>query len=511
MPGARLPMRKVRDVLRLRAGGMSKRQIAASLSIGQTAAGDCIQRARRAGLSWPLPEALSDEALERLLYPPPQITAHHRRPQPDWPAIHRELRRPGVTLQLLWEEHRSTHADGYGYSQFCELYRAFKARLTPTMRQSHVAGERMFVDYAGTTLEVIDGTTGEVRICQLFVAVLGASSYTYAEATFTQRLVDWIGSHVRAFAFFGGVTAQLVSDNLRSGITKACFYEPAVNRTYAEMAAHYGTAVLPARPRKPRDKAKVEVGVQVATRWIIAKLRHQRFFSLADINVAIRDLVTQLNDRVTRHLGRSRRALFDDIERPVLKALPVEPYIYAEWKQCKVSFDYHIEVERHYYSVPHTLLRESVWVRTTAHTVEVFHRGNRVAAHLRSSSERRHTTLRDHMPASHRRYADWTPERITREAHEIGRNTAALIAIILRERAHPEQGFRAAVGIIRLAKSFGSERVDAACERALAIGARSFTSVHSILKNNLDTKRPAPAADGPVIAHSNIRGPHYFH
>jgi transposase len=369
----------------------------------------------------------------------------------------------------------------------------------------------MFVDYAGTTLEVTDGTTGEVRVCQLFVAVLGASSYTYAEATFTQRLVDWIGSHVQAFAFFGGVTAQLVSDNLRSGITKACFYEPAVNRTYAEMAAHYGTAVIPARPRKPRDKAKVEVGVQVVTRWIIAKLRHQRFFSLAEINAAIRDLVAQLNDRVTRHLGRSRRALFDDIERPALKPLPVEPYVYAEWKQCKVSFDYHIEVERHYYSVPHTLLRESVWVRITARTVEVFHRGNRVAAHLRSSSERRHTTVREHMPSSHRRYADWTAERITREAREIGRNTAALIAIIMRERAHPEQGFRAAVGIIRLTRSFGSERVDAACERALAIGARSFTSVHSILKNNLDAKRPAPAADGPVIAHSNIRGPRYFH
>jgi transposase len=511
MPGARLPMRKIRDVLRLRACGMSKRQIAASLSIGQTAAGDCIRRARRAGLSWPLPEDLSDEALERLVYPSPPVIAHDRRPQPDWPTIHRELRRPGVTLQLLWEEHRSTHADGYGYSRFCELYRAFEARLSPTMRQSHVAGERMFVDYAGTTLEVTDGTTREVRVCQLFVAVLGASSYTYAEATFTQRLVDWIDSHVRAFAFFGGVTAQLVSDNLRSGITKACFYEPAVNRTYAEMAAHYDTAVIPARPRKPRDKAKVEVGVQVVTRWIIAKLRHQRFFSLAEINATIRDLVAQLNDRVTRHLGRSRRALFDDIERPTLKPLPVEPYVYAEWKQCKVSFDYHIEVERHYYSVPHTLLRESVWVRITARTVEVFHRGNRVAAHLRSSSERRHTTVREHMPSSHRRYADWTAERITREAREIGRNTAALIAIIMRERAHPEQGFRAAVGIIRLTRSFGSERVDAACERALAIGARSFTSVHSILKNNLDAKRPAPAADGPVIAHSNIRGPRYFH
>jgi transposase len=511
MPGARLSMRKIRDVLRLGAGGMSKREIAASLSVGATAAGECLRRARRAGLTWPLPENMNDEVLERLLYPSPQATATDRRPQPDWPAIHRELGRPGVTLALLWEEHRSTHPDGYGYSRFCDLYRVWEARLSPTMRQCHVAGARMFVDYAGTTLEVIDGATGEVRDCQLFVAVLGASSYTFAEATFTQRLVDWIGSHERAFAFFGGVTAQLVSDNLKAGVTKACFYEPAVNRTYAEMAAHYGTVVIPARPKKPRDKAKVEVAVQIATRWITAKLRHQRFFSLAEINIAIRGLVAQLNDRVTRHLGTSRRALFEDIEQSALKALPVEPYIYAEWKQCKVSFDYHVEVERHYYSVPHTLLRESVWVRITARTVEVFHRGQRIAAHLRSSSQRRHTTLAEHMPSSHRRYAEWTPERITRQAGEIGRNTAALIEIILRERAHPEQGFRAAIGIIRLANSFGRERLEAACERALAIGARSFTSVNSILKNNLDAKRPAPAADGPAITHSNIRGPRYFH
>ena len=254
MPGQRLPMRKIRDVLRLRAGGMSKRKIATSLSIGVTTAGEAIRRARRAGLSWPLPADLSDEALERLLYPPAPVS-RDRRAQPNWPALHRELRRAGVTLQLLWEEYRNTHPDGYGYSRFCELYDGWKRRLSPTMRQLHVAGERMFVDYAGTTLEIVDGTTGEVRVCQLFVAVLGASNYTYAEVTFTQRLVDWIGSHVRAFAFFGGVTAQVVSDNLRSGITKACFYEPAVNRTYAEMAAHYGTAIVPARPGKPRDKA----------------------------------------------------------------------------------------------------------------------------------------------------------------------------------------------------------------------------------------------------------------
>ena len=511
MPGQRLPMRKIRDVLRLRADGLSKRKIAASLSIGVTTAGEVIRRAKRAGLSWPLPDNLSDESIERLVYPPTPIATEDRRPQPEWAAVHRELRRAGVTLQLLWEEYRDAHRDGYGYSRYCDLYRAWARRLSPTMRQTHVAGERMFVDYAGTTLEVIDGTTGEVRECQLFVAVLGASNYTYAEATSSQRLVDWIGSHVRAFAFFGGVTAQTVSDNLRSGITKACFYEPAVNRTYAEMAAHYGTAVVPARPGKPRDKAKVEVAVQVATRWIAAKLRNRRFFSLAEINAAIRELVMQLNARVTRHLGTSRRTLFDEIERPALKPLPVEPYVYGEWKQCKVAFDYHVEVEHHYYSVPHTLLREMVWVRIAARSIEVFHRGNRVAVHMRASSDRRHTTVPEHMPSSHRRYADWTPERIRRQAGEIGRNAAALVEIIMRERAHPEQGFRAAIGIIRLANSYGRERLEAACGRALEIGARSYTSVNSILKKNLDARRPAAAADGPSIAHRNIRGSGYYH
>jgi transposase len=277
------------------------------------------------------------------------------------------------------------------------------------------------------------------------------------------------------------------------------------------MAAHYGTAVVPARPNKPRDKAKVEVGVQVVTRWITAKLRNRRFFSLAELNAAILHLVAHLNARVTRHLGTSRRALFEEIERAALKKLPVEPYVYAEWNERKVGLDYHVEVDQHYYSVPYTLLREAVWVRISARTIEVFHHGKRVAAHMRSSARRKHTTVREHMPSSHRRYADWTPERITREAGEIGRSTAILVEIIMRERSHPEQGFRACVGIIRLVKSYGRDRLEAACGRALEIGARSFTSVNSILKNNLDTKRPAPAADGPVIAHDNIRGSRYFH
>lgn len=510
MPGPRLPMRQIRDVLRLSAAGLSKRKIAASLGISATAAGECIRRARGAGLTWPLPEGVTDDALEARLYPPP-AAAKAGRPQPDWAVIYRELRRPGVTLQLLWEEYRAVYPDGFGISRFCELYREWESRLKPTMRQNHVAGERLFVDYAGTTLEVINGLTGEVRTAQLFVAVLGASSLTYAEATWTQGLSDWIGSHTRALSFIGGVTAAVTCDNLRSGITKACIYEPAVNRSYSEWAAFFNTTILPARPYRPRDKAKVEVGVQVATRFIIAKLRNQQFFTLTALNEAVAELVTQINDRMSRHLGASRRALFEQLERPALRPLPVDPYVFAQWKECKVALDYHVEIEKHYYSVPHQLLREAVWARVTERTIEVFHRGQRVAAHMRSSSNHKHTTVREHMPSSHRRYADWTPEKLRRDAGTIGPHTAALVEIIMEERTHPEQGFRTCIGIVRLAKSYNCERLEAACSRALEIGARSYSSINSILKNSLDRKQPATSADGPAIAHDNIRGPTYFH
>jgi transposase len=504
-------MRKIREALRLKAAGLTNRQIAVSLGVGRTTAGDYLERAEQAGLTWPLPEGLDDATLEKRLFTTADKRCGEARPQPDWSYIHRELRKRSVTLMLLWEEYRAVHPDGYSYSQFCERYRQWKGRLSPTMRQIHPAGERMFVDYAGQTIEFVDGLTGEVMNCQLFVAVLGASSYTYAEATLTQSLPDWCSSHERAFSFFGGVSSQIVSDNLKSGVTKACFYEPAVNRTYADLATHYNTAVVPARPHKPRDKAKVEVGVQLAERWIIARLRNRRFFSLSELNAAIRDCVTQLNDRVSRHLGASRRALFEEIDRPALKPLPQEPYAYAEWQERRVGLDYHIEVEKHYYSVPHNLLREKVWARLTARTVEVFHKGKRVAAHMRSSSNRRHTTVSEHMPGAHRRYADWTPERLQRQAGEVGPGASALVDIILRERRHPEQGFRACIGILRLAKAHGTQRLEAACNRALEIGARSYSSVNSILKNNLDRRRPEPATDGPAITHPNIRGAAYFH
>ena len=481
------------------------------MNIGRTAVGDYIDRARRAGLGWPLPEGFSDEDLERLLFPPPRAVSPGGRPLPDWPVLHRELKRPGVTLSLLWEEYRAVHRDGYGYSRFCDLYRAWKGGLAPTMRQAHVAGEKMFVDYAGATMEVIDGLSGEIRTAQVFVATLGASSYTYAEATWTQALPDWIGSHSRAFAYFGGVPRQVVPDNLKSGVVKACLYDPEINRTYASMAAHYDTAIVPARPRKPRDKAKVEVGVQIVERRILARLRHRRFFSLAELNQAIHERLEDLNRRQTKHLGASRRQLFEQLDQPALKPLPGQAYQYAEWKLRRAGLDYHVEIAKHYYSVPHRLAKQKLWARVTERSVEVFHKGKRVAAHMRGSGNRRHTTVAEHMPSSHRRYANWTPDRIRSQAAANGPNTETLIDVILRAKPHPEQGFRSCIGILRLAKTHGSERLEAACERALEIGARSYSSVASILNNNLDRRTPRQATDGPAIDHPNIRGPQYFH
>jgi transposase len=505
-------MRKIREALRLRASGRTLREIGISLSVGRTTIGEYLKRADMAGLCWPLEDGLTDAEIELRLFHPADGEPRKCLAQPDWGQLHRELRRKDVTLSLLWEEYRAAHPeDGYGYSRFCELFRRWEGRLTPTMRQHHVAGERAFVDYSGNTVELVDGNTGEVREAQVFVAVLGASNFTYAEATWTQALPDWIGAHVRMLEFFGGVPGQLVSDNLKAGVTKACFYEPKVNRTYADFAAHYGTAVIPARPYKPKDKAKAEVGVQLVQRWILARLRKRRFFSLTELNVAIRELLTAFNARVTRHLGTSRQEQFETIEKPALMALPETAYEYAEWIERKVGIDYHVEVEKHYYSVPYKLLKEKIWARITARTIEIFHRSQRVASHVRTSGNRKHSTVAEHMPDSHRRYAGMTPGDIRQEAEKIGPNTGAPVEVILKTKSHPEQGFRACLGVVRLVKPYGREALEAACLRALEIGGYSYSSVKSILQNNLHRKTPQKPVEGPAITHSNIRGPRYFH
>ena len=513
----RLAMRKIKDALRLAAEGHSPRTIAGSLGVGRTTVQEYLSRAKAAGLAWPLPDEMDNAALEARLFASGRDRSGDFA-EPDWARAHKELKRKGVTLQLLWQEYRSDHpGNGYSYSRYCELYRRWVGKLSVTMRQHHIAGERMFVDYAGDTIGVVDPATGALRAAQIFVAVLGASNYTYAEATWSQDLADWTGSHVRAFAFFGGVPELIVCDNLKSGITKACFHEPVVNQTYQDLARYYNTAVLPARPYKPKDKAKVEVGVQVVERWILARLRDRRFLSLNELNAAIRECLVDLNGAKTRHLGTSRQQLFDELEAVQLKALPAEPYPFGEWQQCTVGRDYHVAVGHHWYSVPYKLAREEVWVRISERTIEIFHDDRRVAAHPRAartpptSGASRHTTTPDHMPASHRRYAEWTPAKLSEAAAGIGPSTAALIEIILREKPHPEQGFRAGIGILKLASSHSNERLEAACDRALAIGARTMTSVKSILATKLDLQQPGEINDGPAIAHANIRGAGYFH
>jgi transposase len=417
-----------------------------------------------------------------------------------------------VTLMLLWDEYKAQYPDGYQYSYFADLYRDYAKKLDISMRQVHRAGEKLFIDYCGQTVPVIDTSTGEVHDCQVFVAVLGASNYAYAEATFTQGLEDWANSHVRTFEFLGGVPEILIPDNLLSGITKPCRYEPGVNRTYQELAVHYGTVVIPARVRKPKDKAKVEAGVQIVQRWILAALRNRTFFSLAELNAAIRELLIKLNNRPFKKLPGSRRSWFLEVDLPALKPLPAVPFEYAQWLIHKrPGIDYHIEVYDNYYSVPYQLRTEYFDMRITESTVEAFLRGKRLASHIRTYGKGKYITFPEHMPKAHRDFAEWTPERLIRWAGETGTATAELVAAILSKQQHPQQGFRSGLGIISLAKQFGKDRVEAACRRALAIGAVSFKSVKSILETGLD-KKPLPErkTSSQIVMHYNIRGSEYY-
>lgn len=514
MPRPRTAMRQVRDVLRLTLGeGLTRRQAAAATGVPPSTVIDCVARAKAAGLTWPLPEGMDDRDLETLLYNRRgSRPGRKRRPDPDWGEVHRELKRKGVTLQLLWIEYRQRDPGGYQYSHFCTRYREWAARVDVVMRQEHRAGEKAFLDFAGQTLPITDPKTGLMSEAQLFVAVMGASNYTYAELTPSQELPHWINANVRALEYFGGVPQILVPDNLKSGVTKAHRYEPQLNATYREMATHYGCAVIPARSHKPRDKAKVENGVLLAERWILACLRNRTFFSIGEANDAVWELLDKLNDRPFQKLEGSRRSLFEQLDRPALRSLPADKYEFATWRKATVNIDYHVEVERHYYSVPYQLARYVCDVRLTATMVEILHRGRRVASHRRSFVHGGHTTLPEHMPESHRRHLEWTPGRIVRWAQRTGPQTATLVDKIMASRPHPEQGYRSCLGILRLEKRYGAARLEAACARGVAIRAFSYRSLESILKNGLDTQ-PLPNAAPPTRAyrqHDNVRGATYY-
>lgn len=513
MAAERLSMRKTKEVLRLKAAGQSNRAIARSLRISRSTVAEYLKRAEAAGLLWPLPPGWSEAELEARLFvaPDPSDAA---RPRPDWSEVHREMkarRRTGVTLQLLWLEYKDVHPDGLQYSQFCDLYRRWRGRLDRVLRQDHIAGEKVFVDYAGQTVPVIDRTTGEVREAQIFVGVLGASSYTYAEACWSQELAPWTAAHVRMFEYFGGVPRLIVPDNLKSGVRSACYYEPDVNPTYHDLAVHYGTAVLPTRTGKPRDKAKVEAGVLVVERWILARLRKLTFFSLAELNREIRRLLDLLNDRPFQKLEGSRRSLFESLERPALLPLPEQRYEFGRWKKARVNIDYHVDLDGHYYSVPHTLTGEQVDARITATTVEILHRGRRVAAHPLGQKKGGYTTDPGHRPKAHQKHLEWTPSRIVAWAEKTGPRTAELARRIMESRPHPEQGYRACLGLMRLGQRYSAERLEAACARALRIGGISYRSVNSILQSGLDR---TPLEEQGSLAlpqdHEHVRGRTYY-
>jgi transposase len=504
-------MRKIEEVLRLHFEcGRSNRQIAAAVSIARSTVSDYLRRAQATEIRWPLPLGMTELALEAQLFPAlPASTV--KRPAPNWATVHRELGRKGVTLNLLWQEYRELYPDGYQYSAFCEHYRAFAHALPVTLRQSHTPGERLFVDYSGQTVPVIDADTCEVRQAQVFVAVLGASNYTYVEASWTQNLADWTTAHVRCFEFMGGVPQLLVPDNLKSGVITPNFFSPDLNPTYHDLACHYGAAILPARVSKPRDKAKVEAGVLLAQRWILARLRHQRFFSLDEVNRAILPLLEQLNARPFKKLPGSRQSVFTQVDYPALKPLPVMRYEFAEWKVVTAGIDYHVEITGHYYSVPYVHARQKLQARFTASTVEVFKKGQRIACHPRSLLKGRHTTNDVHLAPAHQKVAGWNSQRFLDWAAKIGPHTEVTINHVLRSRAHPQQAYRAALGILRLAKTYGPDRLEAACGRALKIQSLTYRSIDSILKNGLDrpTRQAAPAH--LPLEHANVRGAEYYH
>lgn len=506
MAAKRIAMRKIHEVLRLYFAGQKQRAISRSVRCSRPTVAEYIVRTVNAGISSYAQVAELDEAaLQERLFPPSAEPAYKpQRPIPDWNQVHAELRKPKVTRALLWEEYRAEHPDGYGYSQFKALYAKWKRPLQAVMRQEHRAGEKMFVDFCDG-LYLTDRQTGEKRLTQLFVGALGASSYTFAMATESQDLHNWLHCHVRAFEFYQGVPAITVCDNLMSGVRRPCRYEPAVNRSYNDLAIHYGTCVMPARVYKPRDKAKVESNVLVAQHWILAALRNDTFYNLAEINAAIREKLEKLNNRKMRHIGKSRHELYELWDRPVLKALPTSPFVICDWAKATVNVDYHVVYDGHFYSVPFTLIQEVVDIRATALTIEAFYQGRRVASHVRSQAKNHHSTCADHMPSAHRAHAQWTPERIVTWAGRIGKSTATLVEAMIAEKYHPEQAFRSALGIIRLADKHSPAAVEQASGRALAMAAPNYQTVKHLLQSPPVPKEFQPVESSASLAYGHLR------
>jgi transposase len=504
-------MRKAKEILRLKYElGLTNRQIARSCRVSHVTVSKYLRRAETAGIGWPLLREDEGAAETTLQEATPGSGKKPARPLPEMGVIHKELKRKGVTLQLLWEEYRREHPAGYGYTRFCAYYKQWKKQVEPSLRQTYKAGEKLFVDWAGQTVDVVDPSTGERRPAVLFVAALGASNYTYAEAFEDKTLASWITAHVHTYEHLGGVPKITVPDNEKTGVSRACRYEPDLNPTYQEMASHYGTAVIPTRAGKPKDKAKVEASVLNAERRIIAMLRHETFFSLGALNRRIRAALKALNERPFKKMSGSRTTLFEEMDKPALLLLPSERYELAEWRKATVNIDYHVQVDWHCYSVPSRLVHQQVEVRLSARTVEIFHRGKRVAAHRRSVAKGGFTTDPAHRPKSHQRHLEWTPGRLIKWAGTIGPHCAQAVKRVLETKPHPEQGYRSCLGIMRLGRLYGHERLEAACTRAVQHDVCSYRSIKSILETKMDTRPVSESIPQAPTPHHNLRGEQYY-
>ena len=507
-------MRKTKEILRLHfEQRLGQRQIARAASVSQSTVHEYLVRARAAELKWPLPDDWDDGRLEAALFPPNQPSKPSgTRSLPDYEHIRQQLEQHReLTIELLYEEYREQHPDGYSYSQVCKLYRRWKKRHDVVLRQEHHPGEKLFVDWAGATIP-IHPADGSVTEAPLFVSALGVSSYTYAEATPNQQMAQWLKVQMNALEFYGGCPQLIIPDNTKTGVTKACRYEPDLNPTYQEFAAHYHVAVMPARPYKPRDKAKVESAVQVVQRWIVMRLRHRRFFSIAEANQSIRELLVQLNQRPFRkRREESRESLFQKTDSPALRPLPAERYDLSQWAQARVNIDYHAAFDDNWYSVPYTLTGEMVDIRATPTTIEIFHRGQRVASHVRHRGRHKAVSQNDHRPRSHREHLEWSPSRIVSWAAKIGTHTAHMVQKILDDKPHPQMGYRSCLGLIRLATKYSPARLEAAAERGLLTGAIGYQRVKSMLEKSLDALPVVPPPPSPPSPpHENLRGPEYF-
>ena len=505
-------MRRIREVLRLVLDcKLSNRKTGESLGIGRSSVDEYVRRASAAGLTWPLPPDLDDAALEAVLFPPTPPPSNVVRSEPDFIWIHEQLKQPGVNLSLLWHEYRERHSDGYQYSAFCAHYRRWQEMHTLSMRQVHRAGEKTFSDFAGTKISVVDPATGEVQYAHLFVTALGASGFSFGTAFWSEDTEAWCQGHVAAFEYFGGAPQLIVPDNPKAAVIKACAYEPELNTSFQQMAAHYSSAILPARVRHPKDKPKAEATVRLYKTWVIARLRQRTFFSLRELNEAIRELIDLANNKPFKKQPGSRREMFERLDKPALRPLPRDRWEFAESRIVRVDNSYHVDVDGRAYSVPHQLARKEVELRLTAKTVEVLFEGRRVTSHARLTSSEP-ATLKEHMPPNHRWYADWSPARFISWAASIGASTTQLIEQHLASTNHMEVSFRRCIGILKLAKAYGSDRLEAASQRALATGAISYRSIKSILKSGID-RRPLPPQESPtqlLILHENIRGASYY-